>query len=793
MEKYDVVVCGGGLAGVCAAIASARNGVSTVLLQERAVLGGNSSSLAGVPPHGATALGHNRTARESGILEELRMAYFELCPESDNRQYWDLVLLRWCEHEPNLTVHLNTKVLGCEIEGRKITSVDALQMTTECRYRIEGSIFVDATGDAILAMEAGAPVRMGREGRDEFSEIYAPPEPDGKTLGSTIYLIAFKRNYPVRFSPPPGAKTYTRCSDLKNRHHNLRSIIPINSLSPDDSTVRIFWWFELGGERHIIHDNETIYSELVAELMGVWDHLKNRCDGETREALANYDLVWWSTIPLRRESRRVEGEYMLREDDIFKPKLFPDRIGYGGFPVDLHPPEGLHSSEPPCLQVFLNNLYSVPYRALVPKNVDNLLLGGRCISASHVALGTVRVMFTLGSLGQAAGTAAALCRKSGFGPRDLIDGPALKNLQQRLLQDDCYIIGIRNEDPGDLAGKAEITASSRFLFQAKETDGFLELRFPTIQQIPFTDRRLESFEIFLKSTSSLDEDILWKLYIGERLGVLPEGNSVRSGTLRIGPKESGWFTLSTDTLDIPRDSILTISIDRKPGIHWGFSGKETFGTRCAVSYTGPLEAEAFHGDARIAPLSGPWIFLNHHGRLPALLADSLKEIAQGPLYNRELPLSKPSLTLNCRITPGFSPYHERNITNGFGRAEDFPNMWISDPADGLPQTLTLRWKDTQLITNIIITFDTNLDLEDRFYGFPRERFRFSFPVPECVSDYEIEALTREGWIRIEEVKGNRDRRRTHILKQPAQAEALRLKVTATNGAETARIYEIRVY
>lgn len=791
-EQYDVVVSGGGLAGVCAAIASARNGASTVLIEERAVLGGNSSSLAGVPPHGATALGHNRNARESGILEELRMAYFGTCTESDNRQYWDLILAQWCAKEPNLVVHMNTKVIGTQTTAHRIRSIEAIQGTTETFYRIEGNLFIDATGNAVIAMEAGAPVRMGREGHAEFGEIYAPKEPDTKTMGATIYLIAFKRNYPVQFSPPPGARMYQKCSDLKNRPHELRTILPVNSLALDDSTVRIFWWIELGGERHIIHDNESIYEELLSELMGVWDHLKNRCTKETREALTNYDLVWWSTIPLRRESRRVVGEYMMTEDDIFHPKLFPDRISYGGFPIDLHPPEGIHSPEAPCLQIFLNDLYPIPYRVLIPQKVENLLLAGRAVSASHVALGSLRVMFTLGALGQAAGTAAAICIKYRLLPRDLCTDPGLQKLQIQLLKDDCYIPGLPNIDPEDLAREAEIVAFSQLELRSEETNGFFELYYPTIQQIPFPGGRLDIVEIYLKSDSPSEELLYWKILSGRKLGDLPERKPIAEGVLRIPPNIEGWFPLnvSIDHLDV---TILSIWIEAKPRIYWGFSRKECFGTRCGVFYSGSLDVGAFHGDARIAPLKSSWIFINHHGRIPSHLKEELEKRTQDSLYNNSIPLNKPLFTLNFRTTPSFSPYGAGNLTNGYGRAVDFPNIWISDPSQGFPQAVTLHWAKPKTISRIILIFDTNLDLEDRFYGFPREKFRFSVPVPECVKDYRIDALYGSVSQVIAVVNGNIWRRREHVLDNPILADLLRITIFSSNGADTARMYEIRVY
>jgi hypothetical protein len=330
---YDIVVCGGGLPGVCAAIAAARNDARVVLIQERPVLGGNSSSEAGVPPHGAAGLGHNRMARETGILEELRMEYAARFPHADNRNFWDLVLRESCEKEPLLDLYLNTRAVSCLMKDKTIDSVQAVQATTESSFCIHGEVFVDATGDGFLSSEAGAEFRLGREAQSEFSESLAPEVADSKTLGSTLYFTACRRDYPVYFNPPSCAKIYHDCSALPHRPHTIENIFPGNSLSPDGTMVQLFWWLELGGDRNTIRDSEQIYSELLSEMMGIWDHLKNRCSEKTRKALECYDIVRWSSFPLRRESRRVVGDYMMSEKDIFSQRCSPIVLLMEGSPL----------------------------------------------------------------------------------------------------------------------------------------------------------------------------------------------------------------------------------------------------------------------------------------------------------------------------------------------------------------------------------------------------------------------------------------------------------------------------
>ncbi|MBN2552388.1 MAG: FAD-dependent oxidoreductase [Spirochaetales bacterium] len=788
ISDYDVVVCGGGVPGVCAALAAARGTARVALLQDRGVLGGNSSSEACVPPHGASSAGHNRMARETGILEELRMEYAARSPRADNRVFWDLVLREACEREPRLDLYLNTRALTCHKKGDGIESVQAFQCSTESRYLFNGRIFIDATGDGALAAEAGATFRIGRESAGEFSESLAPEEGDSKTLGSTLFFSAQRRSYPVPFTPPAWAKRYPECSNFPHRPHRIKDILPGNAISQDLDSFRVFWWLALGGDGDVIKDSERTYAELLEELMGVWDHLKNHCDEETKQALEYYDLVWWSGFPLRRESRRIEGDYIVNENDLLQAKLFDDRIAYGGWSIDLHPPGGFHSLEPPCDQTFLNAFYSIPYRCCYSRDFTNLMMAGRCISASHVALGSMRVIYTLAAVAQAVGTAAALCIRYNTTPRGVLE-THIDELQQKLLEDDAYIIGLKNRDARDIAREARVSATSSFPLSAdEETGGSLELAYDLGQQIPISNGRLTGIRVYLESKLGEEVEINWSLYSGSALGRLEETEKLAEGTLPVAGGRSGWYTIVAN-IEVPDGSLLWICLGRRRGVYWGHVGREVFGTRVAVRFEGPLVPKGFEGRARIAPVDGKWIPLNHHGRLPAEIDDWLGSKMEELGSNRKL-----LTTLNVRLDPTQYPYQAANVVDGFGRAENWPSIWISDPSQGLPQALTLSWTEPRVVTRVLLAFDTDLDKSDRFYGFPPERHRYSFPVPECVADYSIAARGGdEQWRELISVEGNFHRRRTHELPEAVTTDALRIVVTKTNGAETARIYEVRVY
>ncbi len=439
----DVVVVGGGMAGVCAAIAAARNGASVVLIQDRPVLGGNSSSEIRMHIVGADCSGrrNDTDSRETGILEELRLEDAVRNPQRSFNM-WDLLLYEWVKREHNITLMLNTSCIGVQMsEETRIGAVIALRNSTEDLFTVRGKVFIDCSGDGRLGVEAGAEFRKGREGRDEFGESLAPPKSDHKTLGSSILFITRKHDRPMPFKPPDWIRKFPRCEDLPHRPHS--------------SWEYGYWWVEWGGELDTIKDNERIRDELLAIALGVWDHIKN--SGLHPES-ENWALEWLGFLPGKRENRRFIGDYILTQHDLERGEIFEDGVAYGGWAIDLHPPEGIDTKEPPNIAVKVP-LYNIPFRCLYSRNIGNLLFAGRNISATHVAFGSTRVMGTCSVMGQAVGTAAALCVHYNCTPREL-GKEAIKELQQLLFKQDAYIIGVTNSDPYDIARTAEVKASS---------------------------------------------------------------------------------------------------------------------------------------------------------------------------------------------------------------------------------------------------------------------------------------------------------------------------------------------
>ena len=444
VERYDVVVIGGGMAGICAAVSAARLGCGVALVHDRPVLGGNASSEIRVSISGADSRFKN--ARETGILEELRLEdrfrNHDTDVNGETNSIWDMILWEWVTREPGLKLYLNAPATHAVMKDpATIQAIKARQMGTEKEFYLEADLFIDSSGDGYIAHEAGAESRMGREARDEFDESIAPEVADGLTLGSSLLFESKDMGRPIKFVPPSWAYKYPTEEDLPFRGHNR--------------ITSGFWWIEYGGELNTIVDNDEIRDELWKVLYGVWDHIKNHGD----HGAENYALDWVGAIPGKRESRRFMGDHVLKQSDIESATLFPDRVAYGGWSIDLHPPKGIYSPGKPAEFNGFPRLYSIPFRCLYSGNISNLMMAGRNISTTHVAFGSTRVMATCAIQGQAAGTAASICKNHNILPRDV--HPAhISELQQQLLKDDCYIIDMKNEDEADLAKEASVTASS---------------------------------------------------------------------------------------------------------------------------------------------------------------------------------------------------------------------------------------------------------------------------------------------------------------------------------------------
>ncbi len=401
LPHYDVVVVGGGIAGICAAVSSSRLGLKTALVHDRPVLGGNNSSEVrvhlgahqNIPPYPRLGdvvaeigpkMGGN--AREASVYE-------------DDRK------MGVVKDEKNLDLFLNRHVNGVVTNGNgRITTIIAQDTRFGDALRLEGALFADCTGDGTVGYLAGADWRMGREDRIETGEPDAPERADMMTMGASVQWYAGKAKGDVAFPI---------------RSWMLKTINEANC-SPH---LRGDWWWETGLGRDQVEEAEYIrdYGLLVA--FSNWAFVKNGYS--KRDAYADKTLKWVAYNAGRRESRRLLGDFILDQNHLRNRDFQPDGTCATTWTIDLHLPKTASESKFEGEPFQTNSLnekiwpYPIPYRCLYSRNVPNLFMAGRDISVTHVALGTTRLMRTGGMMGEVVGMAASICKKYRCNPRDV--------------------------------------------------------------------------------------------------------------------------------------------------------------------------------------------------------------------------------------------------------------------------------------------------------------------------------------------------------------------------------------
>ncbi|WP_158966332.1 FAD-dependent oxidoreductase [Paraglaciecola sp. L3A3] len=442
-HEYDLVVLGGGAAGICAAVSAARLGSKVALVQDRPVLGGNASSEMRVHLNGVNRLKTGLAERETGIIEEMLLHNrFENPQESF--PVWDHVLYDFVMREPNIELMLNTQGIDVQMRGDQIASVKCWQLTTEKELVLKAKLFIDCSGDGLVAAKAGAEYRTGREGKSEFNETFAPDQPDGWQMGASLLMSAKDMGKPIPYTAPSWAIKF----DAENAHKRRK----FNAYHEG------IWWIEVGSDDDIIADQEINRHKLMGYLHGVWDYIKN--SGKFPES-ANLALDWVGSLPSRRESRRFIGDYIHSEKDLTGLKHFADAVAFGGWGIDEHNPGGMENIHlaPTIFHAHFDEVYQVPFRSLYSKNIPNLLFAGRNVSQTHIALASSRIMATCALMGQAVGTAGHLCVQKNVLPRKIYQSH-INELQEQLMRDDVFIPKRAAKDPADLAKKAAALVAS---------------------------------------------------------------------------------------------------------------------------------------------------------------------------------------------------------------------------------------------------------------------------------------------------------------------------------------------
>ncbi|UFH53527.1 FAD-dependent oxidoreductase [Spirosoma sp. KNUC1025] len=662
----DLIVVGGGLSGVCCAITAARAGIRVVLVQDRPVLGGNSSSEVRLWVLGATShMGNNnRWAREGGVIDELLLENLYRNPEG-NPLIFDTILLEKVVLEPNITLLLNTAVYEVEkATTDTISGLKAFCSQNSTLYDLVAPLFCDASGDGIVAFQAGAAFRMGAESRDEFGEKFAPSAEYGELLGHSLYFYTKDTGRPVRFVPPAYALD------------DITKIPRYKRFNAQEYGCQL-WWIEYGGRLDTVHDTETIKWELWKVVYGVWNYIKN--SGQFPEA-ETMTLEWVGQIPGKRESRRFEGDYMLRQQDVVEQRTHPDAVAFGGWSIDLHPADGIFSEKPGCNQWHSKGIYQIPYRCLYSHNIANLFLAGRIISASHVAFGSSRVMATGAHVAQAVGMAAALCTRNQSLPRHLTAPAQMQQLQQELLKAGQHIPGLQLQDEKNLVGQATLTASSEFVLSDLPPDGpLLALMQSAAQMLPLPTGPIPALTAFV--TADRNTTLTVELRRSSKSFNHTPDVTLESKTLMIN-KGRQEITLSFDShLDEPQYVFVTFL--KNEHIQLQYSQLRVTGIVSVFNKINPA--------------------VSNYGK-----QEPTEDIGVDT-FEFWCPERRPAgQNMALRISPGIRLFSPENVRNGIQRPTNQPNAWVARQNDSNP-TLTVSWPEKQRLSQVVLSFDTDFD------------------------------------------------------------------------------------
>jgi hypothetical protein len=414
IEKYDLVVVGGGIAGCAASIAAAEQGLKVALIHDRPVLGGNASSEIRV-----------HTLGIQGKFERiLKMIDTEHYPngsaeaEKDQRKRTDNMA-----KYKNISQFLNYRAFGVNSTSKKINSVDAQHTSSGNLIRFEAPLFVDCTGDGWIGYWAGADYNYGREAASTHNEswdmhglLWSPETADNFVMGSSVLWNSENAGAKVDFPKVPWAMTVANNYAEKNGE---------------------WQWEFTKNELSQIDDAEAIRDHLFRAIYGSFYNYKypneqtkilvrgklNPLNLEKFQERDSLRLKWVAYQSGKRESRRLVGDYLYTFNDVRNTTQFEDAVVFETRAVDVHYQENLlHNAMPDFLSeamFYKANKYSIPYRCFYSKNKSNLFMAGRNFSCTHIGLGGPRVMNTTGQMGAAVGLAAAVCKKHNVNPREV--------------------------------------------------------------------------------------------------------------------------------------------------------------------------------------------------------------------------------------------------------------------------------------------------------------------------------------------------------------------------------------
>ena len=418
MKKYDLIVVGGGFAGVTAALEAARHGVDVLLVEKYNCLGGATANCL-ISPFMPYWSNDPQTDEKMYLAGDMFMNIVEemikIGGMNEKGLYFDeeilkLVLNRMCA-EYGVELLYNTVVTNAKVENGKIISLKALGKSQTLELIADN--YIDATGDGELAYLAGCEYMLGREKDNlcqpmtlcfRMSGVNKEKYLKNHKKMSEVYR-EFKAKGLIK-NPREDILTFGNFNDGVI-HFNTTRIVKMNPTDPFQVTKA-----------------EIEAREQAFEML---DFLKNNIEGFENARIQSTALQ----IGIR-ESRKIVGEHILNVDELKSLTRFDDAVAVANYDIDIHNPEGAGTSH---YYFGKGEWYEIPYRSLIPKGKDNLLIAGRCISSTHEAQASYRIMPYCAQLGQAAGAAMSLAVRNGVGPRDI----DVKALQEILKSEGFYI------------------------------------------------------------------------------------------------------------------------------------------------------------------------------------------------------------------------------------------------------------------------------------------------------------------------------------------------------------------
>jgi hypothetical protein len=407
IKHWDVVVIGGGPGGIPAAVAAARNGAKVLLVEKYGFLGGMATS-ALVHPYMKYKADEKIITR--GLFEEFVDKLYEAGAILDNRQTFEAeemkCLLDDFVMDSGVDLLLHTQALGVLTDGKKIKAVRLLHKGGV--EDIRADIFIDSSGDGDIALWSGAEVEVGRS-----KDGGCQPMTTGFRMANVD-----KKKMPVRSKINELYDMAKANGEINNKREN---VLFFDTVHPDVihfNTTRILGKSALNGWS--LSEAEIEGRKQVIEMV---QFLKKYVDG-----FENSYLMKIGTQIGVRESRRVMGQYVLNADDVLSAKHFDDGITCGSYPIDIHNPAGTGTD---LRYLKKGEYYKIPYRCLVPNKVDNLIIASRCISSTHEAHSSLRVMPIVWGIGEAGGTAASMCIKKKHTPAEVNTNDLIAKLEEQ--------------------------------------------------------------------------------------------------------------------------------------------------------------------------------------------------------------------------------------------------------------------------------------------------------------------------------------------------------------------------